>query len=121
MLSELVQEKMHKESLSLREAAAEIGIAHSTLFRVLKDNTVDIPTLGVIAKWLNVPITDVLNDQYPSEDELSTQIALLIQHNPKLKRAFKKALSALENGKITRSDMNEITSFVAYKISSKKG
>ena len=37
MIKQLLFDAMHQRNLSVRQAAREIGIAHTTLFRLLND------------------------------------------------------------------------------------
>lgn len=43
-----------KEEFSFRRAAAEIGIAHTTIVRDREEKNIDLPTHSRIVKWLDV-------------------------------------------------------------------
>ena len=56
-LRELVNLKMKKENLSLRKAGIQAGVAHTTIDRVCKGESVDLETVQKISDWVGVPVS----------------------------------------------------------------
>ena len=49
----LLEQRMRERSLSIREAAKEIGVSHTTISRIINEQTTaDIYTLIAVSKWL---------------------------------------------------------------------
>lgn len=114
MLAKLTLEKLKSEGISIRAAAREMGIAHTTLNRVLAGKDVDLSTLEQISQWLGVEISTVLNSY--KKDDLPGQIATLIQMEPELARVFGEAMEGVLNGKYSKSDIQDIVAYAAFRL-----
>jgi len=55
----LKQVELNKK-LSIRECAAQIGISHSTLFRAMSNQKLDIDNILLICDWSNKQITEFI-------------------------------------------------------------
>jgi len=53
MLAHMLQDTMTKENLSVRKAAQEIGISHSTITRILNNDNIDLQTYQQVCTWAN--------------------------------------------------------------------
>ena len=82
MLRKLIGKKMKEDGLSMRTAAKEIGVSHTTVNRVLTGSPLDIPTLLAICDWLDVQPATALNSLASSSDDLVTNLALAIETMP---------------------------------------
>ncbi len=118
MIKELLDAKVRERGLSYRTAAAEIGVAHSTIMRVLKGGPADVPTLLKICKWLRVEPAMILN----SEENSNAQavIATIAEATPGLMEILQDATKDFKEGSLTAEDLEEITSFIAFRLKARK-
>ena len=116
MLKELLDQKIRERGLSLRTAATEIGVSHTTVVRVLKGEPADVPTLTKICTWLNVSPAMVLEGEAYDATSVFTAISETI---PGLLDILKEATEDFKAGELTAADLEEITSFIAFKLRSR--
>jgi transcriptional regulator with XRE-family HTH domain len=118
MIKELLDAKVRERGLSYRTAAAEIGVSHSTVMRVLKGGPADVPTLLKICKWLNVEPAMILN----SEENASAQAVFssIAEATPGLMDVLQGATEDFKEGLLTAEDLEEITSFIAFRLKARK-
>ncbi len=118
MIRELLDEKVRERGLSYRTAAAEIGVAHSTIMRVLKGGPADVPTLLKICKWLKVEPASILNsEENANAPAVFTTIA---EATPGLMEILQDATADFKEGLLTARDLEEITSFIAFRLRARK-
>ncbi|MEL7591757.1 MAG: helix-turn-helix transcriptional regulator [Anaerolineaceae bacterium] len=116
MLDELLKDEMRKRGLSTREAAREIGVAHTTVARMMQGITVDIPTLQKTCNWLGIQVSTVLNVEDKSELGLTSKLAMILEKQPELAGVFAEALDELEAGHLSTDDLADIMGYAAYRI-----
>jgi transcriptional regulator with XRE-family HTH domain len=116
MLKELLESKMKERMLSTREVAKEIGVSHTTVFRALRGDIVDVPTLVKLAAWLNVQPSQLLNSIGKSKSNLPDKIAVVIDRNPDLSKAFEQVINAIEAGKVDPEMVKDIAEYAIYKL-----
>jgi len=116
MLNEILKDELTKRGLSTREAAREIGVAHTTVARMLQGITVDIGTLQKTCDWLGIQLSTVLNVEDKSELGLTSKLSMILQKEPGLAGVFAEALDELENGHISADDLADIMGYAAYRI-----
>lgn len=121
MLSSILGERMRKEGLSLRKVAELTGSSHTTISRILHNKHVDLLTIKNVCQWLGVSTSEVLQDRYdynPDEDMyLALQISMIIKSNTSLSKSFGKVMKENKNLRLSKSDIDEILSFIAFKLS----
>ena len=115
MLSKLVSTKMYEEKLSLRGAARQVGVSHATLKRAIDGEQLDLGTVSKISKWLNVPLSNVV-DLDGRNSAAATKIAMLIGRHPKLRDAFADALARYEDGEIDANLIDELIAYITFRI-----
>jgi transcriptional regulator with XRE-family HTH domain len=116
MLPQLVRDKMKEgNGLSVRAAARQIGVAHTTLGRFLQGQQIDLDTLEAISKWVGVdPSTALDADQEASP--LEKKIAVLLQADPRLERIFTEAVDRIASGQATPELLEDLVEYAAYKL-----
>ena len=121
-LSDLMKEKIRQDQLSYREAAKKIGVAHTTVMRVIDGETTDINTLVKICNWLGVSPSHVLDAETHGTGALGARMAMVLETNPELMKVFQEALDRLDRGEIEQSTLNDIVNYATWRllISSKK-
>ncbi|HNR02423.1 MAG TPA: helix-turn-helix transcriptional regulator [Anaerolineaceae bacterium] len=115
MISRLVQEKISKEHLSYRQAAKEIGVAHTTLMRIIEGRQIDLPTSQKLAEWLGVTITSLLptiHHQQGGPDLFN----ILLQMNPNLRETLEEYLFKMPLKPLSIEDLNDILEFIIFKL-----
>jgi transcriptional regulator with XRE-family HTH domain len=113
-LQQLLKEAIDKRHLSMRAAAREIGVAHTTLIRILNGEKCDMPTLQKIAAWLGVTpssLVDTLNT-----DDTTTIIAAVLSAEPELAKVFKEAAQRVIDGKMTPGELRDLVSYAAFRF-----
>lgn len=116
MLKELLESEMKERKLSTREAAKDAGVSHSTIFRALRGDVVDVTTAIALAKWLKVKPSQLLNSLPSTEDALSEKIVLMVEHYPLLKTAFGQIIKAIELGEIEPKIIEDISAYALFRM-----
>lgn len=114
-LSELLKKKMKVDKMSLREAADEIGVSHSTVDRAIKGKTVEVDTLVKISEFVGVPVESVF-DVRTDSDEVLEQIVMMTSMEPELMKIFAEIAEDVLTGKIDKSVLGEVAAFASYRL-----
>ncbi len=115
ILKNLVEAKMKEEKLSLRKAGDKAGVAHTTIQRVLDDESLDLATVEKVCDWLGVPVSAVLNTE-SEEFNMAKEISILFAKNDEFAEVFSSLAKHLELGAIDSTILAEITAFTAFRI-----
>ncbi|MGD9093241.1 MAG: helix-turn-helix transcriptional regulator [Anaerolineales bacterium] len=118
LTSTLVKDKMQREGLSLRSAASQIGVTHTTLKRVIDGEPFDVPTAKKISKWLGVN-TSTLLDVTPDvdqADDVAQAMAAILATEPQLRNIFREAVKRVQTGEVELSTVREIVQYAAYRL-----
>ena len=118
MLTSLLASALKSKGLSAREAAKQIGVAHTTVTRILKGKQVDLPTVELVSKWLGVNVSDILGVN--RSDSIAAKIALLVESSPALGGVLAEAVSQWEAGQLDEEDIREIIAYANYRIGAKR-
>ncbi len=86
MLKEILRERVATEGISLRTAAVQIGISHNTLYRTLEGQAIDLDTLTLIARWLEVRPSTLIDAE---AGDVASMVALILEQNPEMVKAFR--------------------------------
>lgn len=118
MLAGLLRRKLEKEGISVREASRQIGIAHTTLARVLEGESLDLSTVMAVSRWIGVSPADVLHGEgkLGSLSELSAQVATLLQASPRLGAIFDELLRKFEEGVVSSDTVEDIIAYATYRL-----
>lgn len=117
MLKNLLESKIRKEGISIREASRQIGVAHTTVIRILEGQHPNLATLHTITEWLGVD-ADIVTG-FGTDDELATKLIAILKQEPDLVEPLKKALAKYEEGVLDNSDVQDIVSYIGYRLSQK--
>lgn len=115
MLSELLKDEMKQRGISIREAARQIGIAHTTVSRIIKGNQVDLDTVELVSHWLSIDVSNALNG-LPEETRVVPLLTSLLDRNPKLKKYLSMAVAELDAGKIEVQDLEDILAYITFRL-----
>jgi transcriptional regulator with XRE-family HTH domain len=115
MLKEVLVRAMHERGLSTREAAKEIGVSHSTVFRITRGDPFDVPTLIAVANWLGVRPSTLLDNI--GQSDAITETAMLVENVPGILDVLKDAVKAIQEGKANPAIITDIISYASYKLS----
>ena len=113
-LQRLLNEKIDKWHLSMRAAAKQIGIAHTTLIRIINGEKCDMPTLQKMAEWLGVTPSSLLDTL--DTDDTATNIAAVLSAEPALAKVFNEALQRVKSGKMTQAELKDFISYAAFRF-----
>ena len=114
MLAKSLENLIRDRGISVRAAGRQIGVAHTTVIRILEGKPVDIDTLGRVCKWMGISVTDAL--EIDTQGNVATKIALLVERIPELGVTLTQALAAVEAGELPEEDLREIIQYATYKI-----
>ena len=120
MLAKLVNEKMKKEGLSLRDAGSQIKTSHTTITRILEGKQIDLKTLNRVCAWLNVSAADALSEGGTGVDVLANKISLMVTREPKFKELFAQMVTEFEEGKLSSEEVNDIVAYAGYRMKLKE-
>ena len=116
MLAQMISERMREKELSLRGAATQIGIAHTTLKRAVDGQSLDLDTVRLISDWLGVPVSDVVDLHDETVDEFPRRFAVFVAQYPELKEVMDDALKAYSHGDIEASVVKDIANYIAFRL-----
>jgi DNA-binding Xre family transcriptional regulator len=114
MLAKLVNEKLRLRGISVRSAAEELGVSHTTIHRILKNENVDLDTVIKMCDWLGVRPSTLLDAS--SRDNISDKVAAIIQVSPGLSKLFTEMVRDFEDGKMSERDIMDVLSYASYKL-----
>ena len=117
MLKELFERKLRTRNLSVRAAAVEMDVSHTTLHRVLNDEPVDLKTVIALCNWLNVSPSTILDTQAnDTRTSIPAVIASLIEQDERLAAIFTDMADDLQTGTINPDDVLDVVSYAAYRL-----
>jgi DNA-binding Xre family transcriptional regulator len=116
VLSTLVNEKIRKDRISVREASRQVGVSATTMSRVLEGESVDVDTLIMICSWLGVSPSHVLDAFMPDEGGLGAAFAAIIEANPRLAKAFGEAIERVISGEIPPDALRDVVAYANYRL-----
>ncbi|MCL4561890.1 MAG: helix-turn-helix transcriptional regulator [Chloroflexi bacterium] len=116
MLKELMDRKMKEEKLSLRKAGAQIGVAHTTIARILAGEAVDMPTMISVCNWLGVSPSNILGSEGLGNQAVASKLASILEKQPKLAEVFKEAMQRLDAGLIPEQVVSDLVAYAAYRM-----
>jgi len=121
MLPKLLEKRLHDRNISVRTAAEELNVSHTTLHRIINGETMDLKTLVSLSNWLGVrPSTILDSDANDENTSISSTITALIEQDPRLASAFTEIGKELKNGNIDLRDVEDIVSYTIYRINDGK-
>ncbi|PKN99557.1 MAG: hypothetical protein CVU42_07540 [Chloroflexi bacterium HGW-Chloroflexi-4] len=115
MIIMLLKEELKKKGLSARGAALEIGVAHTTIIRLLDGRPVDLETLRKVCSWLNVDVATILNSPDKDEKSLVDKFACILQKNPGLRELFNEYYAKMEHHEVSLLDLEEVLAFMVFR------
>ena len=117
MLKTLLERELEKKHLSVRAASREMNVTHTTLHRVLRNEPVDLDTVVILCRWLNVRPSTMLDIEAKDDTvSVSSTIAALIEQDPRLASVFTEMADDLRRGAISTDDVNDVLSYAAYRL-----
>jgi transcriptional regulator with XRE-family HTH domain len=108
MLGRFLNDEIRAQGISIREASRQIGVAHTTINRILAGDQPDLRTVKIVCKWLKIDAVDVLNMDNGGHNNVSTVVAAFLDRNPRLKEAMVDLIEKLKYGEIGNRDLDEI-------------
>ncbi len=113
MLPVLLKNRIRAKEISERQAAREIGVAPTTVSRILAGESVDIDTLVKVCAWIGVSPSIIL-DTYVSDD-YQAQIVALLGAYPELSEILLSVIEKMKAGKIEPSFIKDIVAYIAFR------
>jgi len=114
VLEVILKNKIAQKRLSIRSAALEIGIAHTTLNRILAGGNIDLDTILKISEWIGVKPSELL--QLETDD-----VSLLVSSIPGLKEILAEAAEKIQTGELDISALADITAYAKFRVSENNG
>ncbi len=117
MLPQLLLNKIYANHYSLREAARQIGISHTSVKRVLDEASVDLDTLDAVARWVGVPLATVLELRTDQQSEkFLADLQMLTGMEPELRPVFEEIFSKIVNGRLDARVLSDVVAYAKYQI-----
>ena len=116
MLKEILDQELRSRRLGVRAAARQMGVAHMTLYRILKGDHVDLSTISIIAGWLGVNPSTLIDENVPGVNALASNLTVLLQSMPALSEMLASAVDRVEAGELDVSTLTEVLSYMAFKL-----
>lgn len=108
-----LEERIQAEG-GLRVSAEKAGVSHATLIRGMEGGTLTLRTLEGISKWTGVSLVRLLQmygEEVPSDNQLGSSLARVIDEYPDLKDAL---LYAFEN--LSDEVVAEIVAYISFQV-----
>jgi len=115
MLRKLLIDEIKWRGLSVRAAAQEIGVAHTTVLRLIEGKPGDLETMRKVCSWLNVEMATILSSHERSEKALAEKFAIIMERNPGLYQMFEGYYEKTETKEIDLRDLEEILAFLIFR------
>jgi transcriptional regulator with XRE-family HTH domain len=113
----LLKEEISERGISVRQAAREIDLSHTTLNRILAGESYDMSTAEKIAGWLNVPTSSLVDGTIrEGEEDFRTVIAGLFEVAPELENVFREGYRRVQRGEMEPRELRELAYFAAYRM-----
>ena len=120
MLQELVKEALHSRRKSIRQAASEIGIAHTTLNRIIDGQPYDLDTARKICDWLQVDLATILSLTVNRPTEFFDRLRMCMDFSPAFRDALEVFVLNFENGKTNAKILDQTADFMQFLMSEKR-
>ena len=117
LLQVLLQETINKRGASIRGASRQIGVAHTTINRILRGESADIDTLVAICKWIEVQPSQILDSRQEGSEGLGAKIAVVTEMYPQFTEVFAEAMDRLERGEISSDVVADLIAYASYRLS----
>ena len=117
MLQQVLRDAVADRGISARQAAREIGVAHTTVIRILEGHNPSHKSLQKVAEWLGTPAEAFALVNREGDDGVAAQLLVFLKRNPEVGKAFRDVMDAFNNGSIEDDDVNEILKFIHYRLS----
>lgn len=116
MLRQLLEQEIANRKLSHRAAAREIGVAHTTVMRILNNEQADLDTVEKIGNWLGVGTSSLLglNSSIPANPYPHLQVFL--EMNPKLAKTLNKSIEDLLSTNNNLAIIEDVLSYLAFRL-----
>jgi DNA-binding Xre family transcriptional regulator len=114
-LQDLVNLRLKEDNLSLRKAADQANVAHTTIDRIRKGEQVDLGTVKKICDWLGTPVSSILdigNKQSPKAEE----VVALFSLNDEFLEVFYEIAEKVKSEEVDTDILNEITAFADFRL-----
>lgn len=86
MIDRILRYEISKRDLSIRGAARQIGIAHTTLERMLSGNPADLESIEKVSQWMHVKVSTLLD--IDDENPTVAFISCWLDKRPELRDAL---------------------------------
>jgi hypothetical protein len=110
MLKDILNDAIVHRHLSVRAAAREIGVSHTTINRVLDGDAVDLDTLVAISNWLGMRPAAILGMEIGD-------VNAILDAMPALRSVLEDAAALVQRGEAPVGLLEDIASYIKYKVS----
>jgi transcriptional regulator with XRE-family HTH domain len=117
MLPVILKKELINRRLSIREAARQMGIAHTTLIRILQDEAVDLSTLDRVGAWMQSPVSAIIDCRRRGFPNVLNALSLCLSQNPKLEKALYEMVAKVEDGLIDSGIIEDVMAYITFRVS----
>lgn len=116
MIETYLKDEIRNRGISIRTAAREMGVAHTTIRRALQGNDVDLSTVTAISKWLKVDVVNLLS--VSSNPTIRNQLCLSLERNPWLFAIFSEL--ANDSDLLIERDLEDLLEYARFILTKRK-
>ena len=117
MLAKVLREALEERNMSSRKAASEIGVAHTTVIRIMEGQSPSHTTLKKIGEWLGTPEQAFALLDRDGASGIAAKLMIFLTKNPALGDKFENMIDGYEQGEVSDADMDDILGYIAYRLS----
>ncbi len=115
-IATLLETEMRDRRLSMREAAEEMGVTHTTIGRILRGRPVNVTTLNRVAQFLKVDPGNLL-EAHEEDEQLAKDILTIVNREPALAGVLHDAAERARRGQIPQETFREIVRYTTWRLS----
>jgi len=114
MLGKLVENRINERGVSVREAADELGVSHTTVRSVIAGKPTKFDILQTIAEWLDIDFTTAMG-MY-DKDPIANKISALMKADPRLGKVLTEMIEDYEAGNLSKEDVDDIINYASFRM-----
>jgi transcriptional regulator with XRE-family HTH domain len=121
LLSQWLKQELESRNLnSLRKAGEEIGVAHTTIQRILNGNSVDIATIELLSNWSGVDkvtLTNAVGIHMDVDTSNTLTWEMILGRYPELAEALRLLIDRYRNGDLQPHTIASIVQYIRFAMS----
>jgi len=117
MINAIIRNEIHQRGLSVRKAAREIGVSHTTMFRIIKGSPIDLPTATKLSNWLNVPVSSLVDASTGNNSSEIEKIIFFLSLYPDLIQKLIQTIDQIQTNPNVTQAIADVLAYLVFRLS----